>query len=40
MAPEVLVNTGPSNGLLPDGAKPLPEPMTIYFQLNHKEHVH
>ena len=27
MASEILVNTGSGNGLLPDGTKPLPEPM-------------
>ena len=27
MALEILVNTGSGNGLLPDGTKPLPEPM-------------
>ena len=27
MALEILVNTGSGNGLLPDGTKPLPEPI-------------
>ena len=27
-----LVNTGSGNGLLPDGTKPLPEPMLTYHQ--------
>ena len=27
-----LVNTGLSNGLLPDSTKPLPEPMLTYHQ--------
>ena len=27
IAAEILVNTGSGNGLLPDGTKPLPEPM-------------
>ena len=27
MATEIWVNIGPGNGLLPDGTKPLPEPM-------------
>ena len=27
MALEILVNIGSGNGLLPDGTKPLPEPM-------------
>ena len=29
---EILVNTDPDNGLLPDGTKPLPEPMLINHQ--------
>ena len=28
----ILVNTGPGNGLLPDGTKPLPEPVLTYDQ--------
>ena len=32
MAPEILVNIGSGNGLLPDGTKPLPEPMLTYHQ--------
>ena len=32
MALEILVNTGSGNGLLPDGTKPLPEPMLAYHQ--------
>ena len=32
MALEILVNTGSGNGLLlPDGIKPLPEPMLTYI---------
>ena len=30
MATEIWVNTGSGNGLLPDGTKPLPEPMLTY----------
>ena len=32
MALEILVNTGSGYGLLPDGTKPLPEPMLTYHQ--------
>ena len=32
MVIEILVNTGSGNGLLPDGTKPLPEPMLTYHQ--------
>ena len=32
MALEILVNTGSGNGLLPDGTKPLREPMLTYSQ--------
>ena len=32
MALENLVNTGSGNGLLPDGTKPLTEPMLTYHQ--------
>ena len=32
MTPEVWVNTGSGNGLLPDGTKPFPEPMLTYHQ--------
>ena len=32
MAVGVLVNTDSGNGLLPDGTKPLPEPMLTYHQ--------
>ena len=28
MALEIFVNTGSGNGLLPDGTKPLPEPIS------------
>ena len=28
----IWVNIGLGNGLLPDGTKPLPEPMLIYYQ--------
>ena len=34
MAAESWVNTGSGNGLLPDGTKPLPEPMLIYLQFS------
>ena len=30
MAAGISVNIGPGNGLLPDGTKPLPEPMLTY----------
>ena len=29
---EILVNTGSGNGLVPEGTKPLPEPMLTYHQ--------
>ena len=29
MAAEIWINIGPGNGLLPDGTKPLPEPMVM-----------
>ena len=32
MASEILDNTGPGNGLWPDGTKPLPEPMLTVFR--------
>ena len=32
MATETRVNIGSGNGLLPDGTKPLPEPMLTYYQ--------
>ena len=32
MATAIWVNTGPGNGLLPDGTKPLPESMLTYHQ--------
>ena len=32
MALDILVNTGSGKGLLPDGTKPLPEPMLSYHQ--------
>ena len=32
MATQILVNIGSGNGLLPDGTKPLPEPMWTYHQ--------
>ena len=35
MATQVWVNIGSNNGLLPDGTKPLPEPMLMYDQLGH-----
>ena len=28
---EIWVNTGSGNGLLPDGTKPLPEPVLTYY---------
>ena len=30
--PQIWVNIGSGNGLLPDGTKPLPEPMLTYHQ--------
>ena len=30
MALEILANTGSGDGLLPDGTKPLPEPVLTY----------
>ena len=32
MATQIWVNDGSGNGLLPDGTKPLPEPMLTYHQ--------
>ena len=32
MGKEIWVNIGSGNGLLPDGTKPVPEPMLIYHQ--------
>ena len=32
---DLFVNTGSGNGLLPDGTKPLPEPMLTYCQWYH-----
>ena len=32
MATEIWINIGSGNGLLPDGTKPLPEPMLTYHQ--------
>ena len=32
MATVILDNIDPGNGLLPDGTKPLPEPMLTYDQ--------
>ena len=32
MPSDILINTGLGNGLLPDGTKPLPEPMLSYHQ--------
>ena len=32
MATEIWINIGSGNGLLPDGTKPLPEPMLTYQQ--------
>ena len=36
MALEILVNTGSSNGLLPDGTKPLPEQQSHNMTAYHK----
>ena len=32
MVTQIWVNIGSGNGLLPDGSKPLPEPMLTYHQ--------
>ena len=32
IATEIWVNIGSDNGLLPNGTKPLPEPMLTYLQ--------
>ena len=32
-----MVNIGSDNGLLPDGTKPLPEPILMYCQLDLQE---
>ena len=32
MAAQIWVNIGSGNGLLPDGTKPLPEPLLTYHQ--------
>ena len=32
MASEILVNIGSGNGLVPNGAKPIPEPVLTYHQ--------
>ena len=32
MATEIWVSIGSGNGLLPDGTKPLPEPMLTYYK--------
>ena len=32
MVSEILVNFGSVNGLVPDGTKPLPEPMLTYHE--------
>ena len=34
MEMQMAVNTGSGNGLLPDGTKPLPEPMLTYHHLD------
>ena len=34
MASLTMVNIGSGNGLLPDGTKPLPEPILMYCQLD------
>ena len=38
MVLEILVNTGSGNGLLPDGTKPLPEPMFTSVKQDWKLH--
>ena len=32
MASEILVNIGSGNGLVPNGTKPIPEPVLTYHQ--------
>ena len=32
MMTQILVNTSPANGLMPDGTKPTPEPMLTNLQ--------
>ena len=32
MATEILVNIGSGNGLLPNGTKPLPEPISVAYR--------
>ena len=32
MVAQIYVNIGSGNGLLPDGTKPLPEPVLTYLQ--------
>ena len=35
MVLEILVNIGSNDGLLPDGNKPLPEPVLTWHQWSH-----
>ena len=35
----IWVNIGSDNGLLPDGTKPVPEPVLIYHEIVLKSHV-
>ena len=35
MTTEICVNIGSGNCFLPDGAKPLPEPMLTYYEHGH-----
>ena len=38
MVTQIWVNIGSGNGLLPDGTKPLPEPLLTHRQLLHGFH--
>ena len=38
MTTEIWVNIGSGNGLLPDGTKPLPEPMLTHYQSKVQRH--
>ena len=40
MVSEIWVNIGSGNGLLPDGTKPLPEPMLTYLQISPMTDIH
>ena len=35
----ILVDTSSSNGMLPDGTKPLTKPMLIFYELYHWEQI-